>query len=115
MFNHTLDKDERSAQINVQRVIEFLQGNVPHIGEALAISSVGDENVRSLTVLFVDLLEHGFDLVGGSDVDLVDGNAELVLCVFGLEVFYDCVHGVEVGRVSQGEVDAMLCELVCTS
>jgi hypothetical protein len=28
---------------------------------------------------------------------LVDGDAELVLCVFGLQVFYDCVHGVEVG------------------
>lgn len=64
MLNHTLDKDERSAEIDVQRVIEFLEGNVPHVGEALAVSGVGDEDVRSLAVLFVDLLEHGFDLVG---------------------------------------------------
>jgi hypothetical protein len=115
VLHNTLDKDEGSAEVDVQRVIEFLEGNVPHIGEALAVTGVGDENVRSLAVLFVNLLEHGFNLVGGADVDLVDGDAELVLCVFGLEVFYDCVHGVEVGGVGQGEMDAMLCELVCTS
>lgn len=111
---NALDKDERSTEIDVQCVIEFLERDVPYVWYAFSITSVRNQNVGSVTVLFVNLLEHGFNLISRADVDLVDRNAEPVLGVLGLQLCDKRVHCVQVGRVGQGEVDAVLGELACT-
>lgn len=62
MFNHPLHENKRSAEVDIYRVVEFFQCNIPDLGHALAIAGVGDEDIWSLSVLLIDFLEHGFDL-----------------------------------------------------
>lgn len=72
MLHDALDQDKGRANINAHSIVKFLKGNVPDIGESLSVPRVGDQDIRSLTMLGVDLLEHSFDLLGGADIYLVD-------------------------------------------
>lgn len=114
MLDHALDKDERSTEIDVERVIKLFQGDVPHIWEAFTIASIGDKDIWSLPMLLLNLLEHGLDLLGRTDVDLVDRDTELVFCMPRLKIFEDSVHGVEVAGISQSKMDTMLRKLIRT-
>lgn len=87
MFNNPLDKNKRSPQINVDRMIEFLERNIPYLRDALAIPSIRDENIRPLSMFSIDLLEHRLDLVCGGDVHLMRGDAERRGAIGGGRVF----------------------------
>lgn len=52
-------------------MIEFFECNVPNLRHALAVSGVGNEDIRSLAMLLIDLLEHCLYLFCGGNVHLM--------------------------------------------
>lgn len=69
---HSFDENKRRAEINVQHIIEIVKGDIQYIGYSFPVSGVRDHDVGWVAVLGLDLLEHGLDLVGGSNVNLVN-------------------------------------------
>lgn len=64
-----------------------------------------------------DLSEEPVDLVGVRHVDLVDGDALRGVVdadVLGLDGVEDGAHAIEILGVSEGEMDAVACEVACT-
>lgn len=72
-----LDEQEARAQVHVERVVEFLDGDVPDVDDALAVAGVGDEDVDGGAG--VGCCDGGVeigDLGRGGDVDLVGGDLD---------------------------------------
>lgn len=104
-----LAEDKTGAQVDGQRVVELVNGDVEDARDALAVAGVGDENVGPvLAVLLLELGVHALDVVCGRNVCLVDRH-------FGgagplgqfLELCHEGVYCVLVARVCHGEVGAV--------
>lgn len=58
-------KDEGGPQVDVEGVVELVDGDVGDVGDALAVAGVGDEDVRAvLAVPTVNEGEEPVDVVG---------------------------------------------------
>lgn len=117
MLDHALDEDKRRPHIDVDRVIELLQRNVPDLCHTLAIPGVGQEDVRSLSMLLVDLLEHALDLLCGSDIDLVHRDSQrsgvVDLGIFRFDFLDQCVDSSTVAGICQRQMNAFLSKVEC--
>jgi hypothetical protein len=53
------------------------------LSNAFPVSGIRDQNVWSVAVVGIDLLEHRFDLIWTSNIDLVRRDAKLLVPVSG--------------------------------
>jgi hypothetical protein len=65
-----------------------------------------------VTVLSVNLLEHGLDLIRISYIDLVNRDTKLVLGIFGAKINNQRIERLQALGVGQGQMDSPLRELV---
>ena len=65
-----------------------------------------------MTMLGIDFLEHGLDLIGASYIDFVNGDAQLVLGILGAQINDEGIERIQVVGVCQGEMDALLRKLM---
>lgn len=112
MFDHTLDQDKRRTNIDIHRMIELLQTDIPNIRYPFTVSRVRYKNVRSLPKVSFYLIEHLLDLLCGGDIDLVNRDGQCTrligirVCPF--QLVGQSFDTVQIGRVCQGEIDAFL-------
>lgn len=112
VLDDALHQDERRPQVDVDGVVELLERDVPHLRDAFAVPGVRDQNIGSLAVLAVDLLEHSLDLLRRGHIHLVDGEAETR--VLRLEFLHQRRDGGHIAGICQRKVDASLSELAST-
>jgi hypothetical protein len=71
MRHRQLRNDERASQIDINRIIPFLDVNLEDIAHTLSISCVGDDNFGVMAMLLFDLVEESLQVAFFADITLV--------------------------------------------
>lgn len=71
MRHRQLRNDERASQIDINRIIPFLDVNLEDIAHTLSISCVDDDNFGVMAMLLFDLVEESLQVAFFADITLV--------------------------------------------
>lgn len=102
--NRQLAQNEARTQVDRERIVKLINGNVQDVGNPLSVPSIGDEDVWAvLSVLGLDLGKEALDVIRRGHVCLVSGHFGRGPLRKLLKLGDECVYGVLIPRVGQGQ------------